>query len=275
MMADGSEGFRLRTIKLRGQISQGLILPVGTLDAPVGTDVTDILGIKKYEAPIPACISGEVLGRITGRVRETDQERIQNLPEYFEKYKEELFEVSEKLDGTSMSCYDEDGQVFIAGHHWAYKESDKQTMWRIARRLEIPDRLKGLNIALQGECIGESIQSNKYKITGQDWYVFDVWDLNNSRYMTPTERRETLKELNIGVPDKLIIKHVPIIEGSVQVFKKYPSMQAILTCASGGSILKESTKREGLVFKSCNVLNSGIVSFKVIDNTELLVGEKE
>ena len=45
--------FRVRTIKLRGQVSQGLVLPLSILPngapADLGADVTDVLGIKKYD----------------------------------------------------------------------------------------------------------------------------------------------------------------------------------------------------------------------------------
>ncbi|MEL6106895.1 MAG: RNA ligase (ATP), partial [Planctomycetota bacterium] len=61
---DGREGFRLRTVKLRGQVSQGLLLDPSLLGRTfeLGEDVTEELGIAKYEAPIPACLGGEVVG---------------------------------------------------------------------------------------------------------------------------------------------------------------------------------------------------------------------
>ena len=48
------EGFKLRTLKFRGQISQGLLLPLSDFpeipeDADIGTDVTDLLGVRKWE----------------------------------------------------------------------------------------------------------------------------------------------------------------------------------------------------------------------------------
>ena len=277
VMADGTEGFRLRTVKLRGQISQGLLLPLSEIssDTPIATDVSDVLGIRKYEAPIPACISGEVTGKIPGQIRVTDQERIQNLIEYFQTYSEESFEASEKLDGTSMTIYHADGELGVCGHHWVYAESERQTLWKIARKLNIPDRLKGRNLALQGECIGEGIQKNHYKLTGQDWFIFDIWDIDNGRYLTPAERGETLKELNTGVPEHLKIRSVPIIEESIKIFEQCKDLNSLLEYASGVSGLEKSVRREGVVFKSCNiVIDSGIVSFKAISNIFLL-DEKE
>jgi RNA ligase (TIGR02306 family) len=94
----GVKGERLRTIKLRGQVSQGLLLPVdyvgddpfitgwyyedgiGTMvHVAEGQDVTECLNIQKWEAPIPAQLQGQAAGTFpTSLIPKTDQERIQN-----------------------------------------------------------------------------------------------------------------------------------------------------------------------------------------------------
>jgi RNA ligase (TIGR02306 family) len=72
---DDKEGFRLRTVKLRGQISQGLLLPISILNrkAEFGEDVTEELGIEKYEPPTPTCLSGKVIGPFPVTVQKTDE----------------------------------------------------------------------------------------------------------------------------------------------------------------------------------------------------------
>lgn len=70
---DGTKGFRLRSIKLRGVISQGLLLPYTT--GEVGDDLTESLGIKLFEAPVPACLQGDVRGMFPGFIKKTDEER--------------------------------------------------------------------------------------------------------------------------------------------------------------------------------------------------------
>ena len=96
------EGFRLRTVKLRGQISQGLLLPISVLgrEPQPGEDITEELGIEKYEPPTPTCLSGKVVGPFPATVQKTDEERIQNLAIDFKSYKYRTFFVTEKLDGT-------------------------------------------------------------------------------------------------------------------------------------------------------------------------------
>lgn len=131
------EGFRLKTIRLRGQVSQGLCLPLSILekddemkigiskqpwgdqlqlgpydDAIViqeGTDVTAYMCVLKYEPPIPAELSGKVKGGFPGFIRKTDEERIQNMTGHFERMKSEKYYVTEKLDGSSATYYFRDG----------------------------------------------------------------------------------------------------------------------------------------------------------------------
>ncbi len=131
------EGFRLRTIRLKGQVSQGLCLPLSILekddemkigiskqpwgdqlqlgpydDAIVieeGADVTAYMCVLKYEPPVPAELSGKVKGGFPGFIRKTDEERIQNMTAHFERMKPEKYYVTEKLDGSSATYYFRDG----------------------------------------------------------------------------------------------------------------------------------------------------------------------
>ena len=78
MLVDGQEkeGIRLKTIRLKGQISQGLALPIATiannLPKEVGTDISEILGVIKYEPPIPANLAGVVKGNFPSFIPKTD-----------------------------------------------------------------------------------------------------------------------------------------------------------------------------------------------------------
>ncbi len=75
-----TEGFRLKTIKLRGQLSQGLLTPIpdGILNPKEGDDLTEALDIVKYEHPIPAQLAGKIKGVFPSFIPKTDEIRIQN-----------------------------------------------------------------------------------------------------------------------------------------------------------------------------------------------------
>ena len=260
-MYNGVLGERLRTVKLRGQVSQGLLIPaMGTF--PEGTDMTEALGVQKYEAPIPAQLAGDVEGPFPSFVPKTDQERIQNLTEEFKSWQatDMRWEITEKLDGSSMTVYFKDGKFGVCSRNWALKETEGNSLWAQARRYNLEDVLtREGNFAVQGELIGEGIQGNPYKIKGQDFYVYDVFDINEQRYLSPAER--------IAFVERNGLKHVPVIAYSAEFYDTLgiQSVEHVLKFAEAKSKLNEGFEREGLVFK-----HNGVVSFKAISNKFLL-----
>ena len=159
---------RLKTIRLRGQISQGVCFPMTILPSgnyEVGIDVTDILGITKHESPIPAQLSGIVKGASPSFIPKTDEPRIQLLQPLLDKYKNEMFSVSEKLDGASVTYYINNGVFGVCGRNWELQKNPDNTLWKLAEQYNIENKLRNFNrnIALQGEVIGEGIQKNSYQ----------------------------------------------------------------------------------------------------------------
>ena len=278
---EGVLGERLRTVKLRGQISQGLLLKVRwddelamqgggsviidkdgvTRQVELGEDVTDYLGILKWEAPIPAQLAGLVKGNFPGFLRKTDQERIQNLTTDLGEWKERdlTWEVTEKLDGTSMTVYFRNGDFGVCGRNWELTETDTNSLWRAARTDKIEESLRALgrNIAIQGELIGEGIQGNSYKLKGQHFYVFDMYDISTGTYLTPMDR--------VALATQLRIKHVPH-EGA-GALPADVTAGTLLRWAEGKSKVCETTEREGLVYKC---FEDPSISFKAISNKFLM-----
>jgi len=275
---NGVQGNRLRTVRLRGQLSQGLLLRMenrfdGGWLMPVtrrcyvqeGEDVTDELGIQKWEAPIPAQLAGEVRGTFPGVIPKTDQERIQNLTAEVAEWtaKGLTFEVTEKLDGSSMTVYVFDQDEGVCSRNLNLRETAENTLWAVARREQLIEKIRqsGRNLALQGELIGEGIQGNPYKIKGQDFHLFDIYDIDKGRYFTPRERRLFSHEYGV--------KHTPLVPGCLEKDLGTGSVAEILLWAEAKSVLNDKTEREGLVFK-CNQDPS--IHFKAISNKFLLKG---
>lgn len=268
---NGIKGERLRTIKLRGQISQGLLLPIeGTktssgafLDHECkwneGEDVTDILGIQKYEAPIPAQLTGQVRSNFPSFIPKTDQERIQNLGGELAGWGMLGFawEVTEKLDGSSMTAYLYQGEFGVCSRNLDLKEDENNSFWKAARVHDMEARLReiGRNLALQGELIGEGIQKNRYGLKGQQFFLFDIYDIDAGRYLNAIERQELIQALHVN--------HCPVID---RITLSGITQENLLAMAEGKSVLNEKTEREGLVFKCLNTE----ASFKVISNKFLL-----
>lgn len=249
------EGFRLRTVKLRGQISQGLLLPISILkqQAPDGLDVTDELGIQKYEAPIPSCLTGQVIGPFPSRVQKTDEERIQNLASEYASFQGKTFYVTEKLDGTSFTAFVD--QTFgVCGRNWQYAEDDRNSYWQMVRQLELSQKMLdcGRRIAIQGELIGPGIQKNRYGLTKLELHVFNVFDLDAFAYLEKNQVNEVCEQLELQQVPFLAERSVP------------QTIDEILALAEGKSVLNPETEREGLVWV-CGSGNDRI-SFKTISN---------
>lgn len=272
MVVDGEEkeGFRLRTITLKKKISQGLIMPLSdfpefNIETDIGIDLSYKIGVIKYEAPVPACIAGEIKRAIPSVIRRTDQERIQNLTEYFTIYKDLEFEETEKEDGTSTTFYLYSNEYGVCGHNWEYKESESNTMWKLSYRYKIEDALRsiGKNIAIQGETVGEGIQSNPMCFKGQHFHIFDVFDIDEGRYMIPEERYEYLTKCG------LYSYHVPIVHKAIKVFSVFDSVDKILDYVYGDTTYCKGKKREGSVFKSVKLIDGRNITFKAVDDRKL------
>jgi len=264
-MADGTEGFRLKTIKLRGQVSQGLIVPLDVLlkcgvssdDVYEGLDVTGTLGIVKYEPPIPAQLSGMVKGNFPSFLKKTDEERIQNLTKEYGIYSLDKFYVTEKLDGSSVTYYVKDGVFGVCSRNLDLLEDENNSMWKFAIESGLRDRLVGLgkNIAIQGEIIGEGIQGNPYKRIGQTVKIFNGFDIDKYDYLSLSELLDLTKVLEV--------KTVPILDLS---FTLPETIDELLLTAEGKSMLNIKTEREGVVIRS----HDRKISFKAISNKFLL-----
>ena len=260
------EGFRLRTIKLRGQISQGLILPISevipfpdVLDyMEVGKDVTELLGIVKYEPPVPAELAGKVKGNFPSFIPKTDEERVQNLSSDYEGWKNEIFYVTEKLDGSSATYYINNGVFGVCSRNLELLESEGNTFWKVARELDLENKMKsvGINFSIQGELIGEGVQGNPYKVKGQTVRFFNLFDIDLQQYHS----LGTMKKL---IEDDLGLQMVPVLD---EHFKLPNTIEEILKYADKKSSLNPNFDREGVVIRS----KDRKISFKVISNKFLL-----
>lgn len=262
-LKDGTEGFRLKTIKLRGQLSQGLVLPISVLGNTVfeiGCNVSDILGIKKYDPPIPAELSGIIKGSFPNFIQKTDEERIQNLANVYDNFKKQIFYVTEKLDGSSATFYINNGVFGVCSRNVELVESDTNSFWAISKKLDIKNKLESLNknICLQGELIGFGIQGNPYKMNTQSIRFFNAFNIDEQEFLSFTEFKNIINFLGLET--------VPIID---ECFTIPENIDSIIEYADGVSVLNNKTNREGVVIRN----HKRTISFKVISNKYLLKSE--
>jgi RNA ligase (TIGR02306 family) len=257
------EGFRLKSIRLRGTLSQGLILPLKGLQLPnkdllrEGMDVTSELGIIKYEPPIPAELAGKVKGLFPSFIRKTDEERIQNLADEYEEMKRHTYYVTEKLDGSSATFYFNNGEFGVCSRNLELLETEGNTFWKVARELDLENKLReyGVNVSIQGELIGEGIQGNPYKMKGQTVRFFNLFDIDLQEYHSLPVFQKTIEVLGLET--------VPILNVR---FNLPESIDELLNYADSKSVLNPDFDREGVVIRS----SDRKISFKVISNKFLL-----
>ena len=259
------EGFRLRTIKLRGQISQGLILPLNILIEPEnrfeGEDLTEELGVIKYEPPIPDQLSGMARSNFPSFVRKTDQERCQNLEnEIFVDNADSEYEVTLKLDGSSITIYHNTGTVGVCSRNLDLQlDQEGNAFVGMAKKSGLLDLIPNLgNVAIQGELMGPGIQGNREGFPTTRMFIFDVFDIDAGVYVPSVTR---LALLNTILPKLRDVQAAPVVRiGKIDCKNVFE----LLEQADGESI--NNSVREGLVFKRLD----GKFSFKVISNKFLL-----
>jgi RNA ligase (TIGR02306 family) len=263
-----SEGFRLKTIKLRGQISQGLLTPIpeGISNPKEGDDLTEALDIVKYEPPIPAQLAGKIKGTFPSFIPKTEEIRIQNFESEvgFSPVGERAY-ITEKLDGTSFTCYFNNGVFGVCGRNWELSETDDNSLWRMAKVLELKDKMTkhGKNIALQGELIGAGINGNLYGLSDHKLYFFTGYDIDKGRRMFFDELEWVLFGLQLQM--------VPVLEKYGFVIPNENNIvDYMLKYAEGKSVLNMEVDREGVVVRGLEKE----FSFKAISNTYLL-GSKD
>lgn len=242
----GVKGEKLRTIKLKKQISQGLLLPISCLQGKVdnvyiavGLCVDANLNIVKYEPPIPANLAGIVKGNFPSFFPKTNQPRVQNLNA---DDISGIFEQTEKLEGTSFSAYIYNGDFGVCSRNLDLKEDEATVYWQVARQNNIKEKMLSVtrlkNFAIQGEIVGENIQGNIYNLKGLHLYIFDIYDIDSGNYLPSHERLSLIEEMNLNsapVLDYVDLTNVDILQ--------------IVDMATGYSVLNQKALREGVVFK--------------------------
>lgn len=265
MTVEGKEykGFRLKTIKLRGALSQGLALPIKNdswdfSGYAIDDEVSDIIGVVKYEPPIPAEMSGKMKGFFPAFIPKTDEERIQNMGEVLNG-----FYVTEKLDGASVTYFKKDGVFGVCSRNLELLESEGNTQWRLAREMGLLEKLPD-NFALQGELIGEGIQKNPLKIKGQKVYFYNAYNILSGLYLDFLNFKQLLATLGL--------ESVPVLDEN---FTLPNNVRGMLEYAEGKSALCPDAEREGVVVRPKTEMKyKGVrFSFKAISNKYLLAEE--
>lgn len=265
------EGFRIKTIKLRGQISQGLALApsdLGLEDLPVGTDVTDRLGVRKWEPIETLSDWGAMREGLPDGVSKTDETRIQSIyDEIMPQFEGRRYYISTKIDGTSITMLRQNGEFKVCSHCNEILDNAPSSIWDYARKHNVEQKMINADInnyAFQGEMAGPGIQKNRLNLTAPKWFIFTIKNL-------ATGQRLGLEEMKT-LCDKVGLEMVPIEEEGDNLIEKYPTLETLLERAKGK--YASGQNKEGIVIRPVEPIHSntvsGPLSFKVLNNDYLL-----
>jgi RNA ligase (TIGR02306 family) len=263
-----SRHFRIKTMKLRGQVSQGICFGLGILPNALvneGDDVTELLGITKHEVQIPAHLYGKVKGNFPGFLDKTCEERIQNMPEILRHpdARKPVWVVTEKLDGTSSTFYFNEGAFGVCSRNLEIDLEDSGNLYvSTAQFYNLRNRLNdlGMNIALQGEIIGTGIQRNHYALgntsVDRQFRIFTLFNINGHVRHGYDRFKDILNTLDL--------LSVPIIDDQ---FVLPETVDELVEYSNGKSLLNPNVIREGIVIRH---RHDPEISFKVISPKYLL-----
>ena len=261
----GETGFRIRTVMLKGQLSQGLALPLSLFfltsnTFTVGTDLTNLLGVKKWELVVSSYSSGDILGNFPSFVPKTGEERIQNLSHLYPLLRQKSFNITEKLDGCSFTAFNYNDTLGVCSHNRELKESESNIYWQMFHQYNIGKFLKSLpfSCAIQGEIVGCKIQRNPYKLPNNRLYIFNLIDLDNQK------RLDIFSDIYFSLLSNAKLETIPLICPN---YLLPSSLEELISVSYGHSLVNPNTIREGLVLRN---FENSYTSFKVINNHFLL-----
>lgn len=272
------EGFKLRSMKFRGQISQGLLLPLSTFqeipsNVQVGQDVSELLGVRKWEIEERATTGGNVIGGLPYDVPHTDETRVQAEPELIQAFAGLEYYISTKMDRSSHSiCVDEDA-FHVTGHNYEYKDDDSSAFYRLVNERKYKAALERFakisgdqTVTVQGEFCAPGIQQNRLRLSRPEWYVFTIRE--NGKRVGLERMKEICRACGFNM--------VPIEEVGTDLPSKYPTVEALLERADGE--YPNGGKKEGIVVRTTEPVYSEIIggplSMKVVSNKYLLKNEQ-
>jgi RNA ligase (TIGR02306 family) len=272
------EGFRIKTRKLKGEISQGLVLPVTDFkeldylmldDTRMGEDVTELLGVKKFEIEERATTGGTIIGQLPYGVPHTDEIRIQADPELLEDFRGKKYYITTKMDGSSHSlCIDENG-FHVCGHNYEYKDDGLSSFYEFVKKRKLKEKMEAYmekngykTLTVQGEFCAPGIQKNKLKLQAPEWFIFTV----------------IVNGYRVGLNNTILASSalggvmVPFEEIGDDLTAKYPTVDALLARADG--TYPNGGAKEGIVirttFPEWDKRIGAYLSMKVINNKYLL-----
>ena len=267
----GEEKVRIKTVKMRGQYSAGLILPVSEVYAAAerkglpskvweqDEEVSALLDVEKWVAPVSASLGGETKGDFpTNILRKTDEYNFRSEPQALEeawtsdKFTNALFVATLKCDGSSGTFIYKDGEFRVCGRNKEFIENEGNSFWKIAKKYKIEEMLKAapVEMAIQGEACGPGIQKNPLKLDELTFLVFQIRDVTNHKWFDWDQVKQICT--THGIP------HVPEVSRFV-MRNNAPSIEDLQEMANNAKYDHGRANAEGIVIRPVTPIRSVVL----------------
>jgi RNA ligase (TIGR02306 family) len=262
-------GFRVRTIKLRGVLSQGLALPVSIVEGEPPLREVDLcarLGVTKFEPVLPD--TREIAGPFPPRVPKTDEIRLQSVLGVLDEIRGKPFYVSTKCNGASVTYVRTNEGLTVASRNWTLAPSANH-VWRLAEHYQLARQIP-VDFAVQGEVCGPGLHKNRLGLNSADLFVFNVYDLRRAAFLPFDEFQAFCADRGLRtVPIERVVRD--------EEAAAFEHTLAVWLEAARGSYAGTTQRKEGVVVRplveQSSVTLGGRLSFKVINNDYLLKDE--
>ncbi len=270
-----TKSYKVKTIKLRGQISQGLAMPIHLFPdvTEFDDDVTGLLGVTKSLGKV---LAYEARGNFPSFVQKTDEERIQNAYGAVSKYftDEVKWVATEKLDGSSMTVYLNNDVYGVCSRNIDLKLDISSPFVNLAKDMDLESKMRLAatcdsvpdNFAIQGELVGPGICENRYDLKEHRLYAFNIYDIDSGKFLNYHDFCHVGRMLGLYLVEEVLFN----------VSLPYVTVQDLVTLSTVKSLLNSKVWAEGLVFRpmqEIDVPRYGRLSFKSI-NPQFLLSEK-
>jgi RNA ligase (TIGR02306 family) len=258
----GSEHNRIKTVRLRGEISQGLValpadvIPGWTEGMPLspGQDVTELLGVTKYEPPIVPNHAGRLVSLPKG-VGVYDIEGAERFADIVSAYLlDQPVIITEKLEGSHFAAsLLGDGSLAVSQRHHRIEpvEGQEHDWHKVARTSGLADALPAMKAVLEarlgrpihvltvrGEVLGPGVQKNIYKLPDHRVYVFDI----------EADGAPIDAKLYLEMVEQFGLAHAPVLAAGV-LLRDWLAGRTLADASNGKSVLQPEVAREGVVIR--------------------------
>lgn len=242
--------WRVRMARFKGVPSECVIV-AAVSDAPVGTDLSEALGVTKHSKPIPAGMAGDAVGAFPSFIPKTDEPNFQAVPELVEALRGRPYEARLKCDGSSCTVWtDEDGALHVASRNWELREftatGAENVYWRAARKYDWSGLPHG--IALQFEVVGPGVQGNPMGLKELEGRAFTGYDYKLHKRIWPSALE--------GIAESVGIPFAPVVTLGLSFDLDADELRDIASTAK----YPNGKPAEGVVIRSLDQQ----ISFKVI-----------